>query len=50
MRMQVRGELFNVFNRRTFTGINTNVLDERFGQVTDVRGNRVGQLGVRLEF
>ena len=50
MRMQVRGELFNVFNRRTFTGINTNVLDERFGQITNVTGNRVGQLGVRLEF
>jgi hypothetical protein len=53
MRMQVRGELFNVFNRRTFGGgggIVTNVLDERFGQITDVRGNRVGQLGVRLEF
>jgi len=54
MRMQVRGELFNVFNRRTFGGgtggIVTNVLDERFGQITNVTGNRVGQLGVRLEF
>jgi hypothetical protein len=54
MRMQVRGELLNAFNRRTFGGgtggIVTNVLDERFGQITNVTGNRVGQLGVRLEF
>ena len=50
MRMQLRGELLNAFNRHTFGGINTNVLDARFGQVTSVSGNRVGQIGVRLEF
>ena len=50
MRMQVRGELLNAFNRHTFGGINTNVLDPRFGQITSVGGNRVGQIGVRLEF
>jgi hypothetical protein len=49
-RMQVRGELFNAFNRHTFGGIVTNVLDARFGQITSVSGNRVGQLGVRVEF
>jgi hypothetical protein len=50
VRMQVRGELLNAFNRHTFGGIVTNVLDARFGQITSVSGNRVGQLGVRLEF
>jgi len=50
MRMQVRGELLNVLNRHTFGGIITNVLDDRFGQVTSVSGNRQGQLGVRFEF
>jgi Carboxypeptidase regulatory-like domain/TonB dependent receptor-like, beta-barrel len=50
MRMQVRGELLNAFNRHTFGGIVTDVLDQKFGQVTSVSGNRTGQLGVRLEF
>ena len=50
MRMQVRGELLNVLNRHTFGGIVTSVLDERFGQVTSVSGNRQGQIGVRFEF
>ncbi|PYR54811.1 MAG: hypothetical protein DMF91_25890 [Acidobacteria bacterium] len=49
-RMQVRAELLNAFNRHTFGGINTNVLDARFGQVTSVSGNRVAQIGLRLEF
>lgn len=49
-RMQVRAEMLNVFNRHTFGGINTNVLDARFGQITSVSGNRIGQIGVRLEF
>ena len=50
MRIQVRGELLNAFNRHTFGGIITNVLDARFGQITSVSGNRQGQIGVRLEF
>ena len=49
-RMQVRAELLNAFNRHTFGGVNTNVLDARFGQITSVSGNRIGQIGVRLEF
>ena len=49
-RMQVRAEMFNVFNRQTFGGVNTNVLDTRFGQITNVSGNRIGQIGIRLEF
>ena len=49
-RVQLRTEMFNVFNRQTYGGIITNVLDARFGQVTTVSGNRVGQIGLRLEF
>jgi hypothetical protein len=50
VRAQLRGELLNAFNRHTFGGIVTDVLDARFGQITSVSGNRTGQLGVRLEF
>ena len=50
MRIQVRGELLNALNRHTFGGIVTNVLDARFGQITNVSGNRTGQIGLRLEF
>ena len=48
--MQVRAEMLNAFNRKTFGGVNTNVLDARFGQITNVSGNRIGQIGIRLEF
>ena len=41
-RMQVRAEMLNAFNRKTFRGVNTNVLDARFGQITNVSGNRIG--------
>jgi hypothetical protein len=50
MKIQVRGELLNAFNRHTFGNIVTNVLDSHFGQITSVSGNRQGQIGVRLEF
>lgn len=50
MQIQLRGELLNAFNRHTFGGIVTNVLDARFGQITNVSGNRTGQIGLRLEF
>jgi hypothetical protein len=50
VRIQLRGELLNAFNRHTFGGIVTNVLDARFGQITSVSGNRQGQIGLRMEF
>ena len=49
-RMQVRAEMLNAFNRKTFGGVNANVLDVRFGQITNVSGNRIAQIGIRLEF
>ena len=42
--------MLNAFNRKTFGGVNANVLDARFGQITNVSGNRIGQIGIRLEF
>jgi hypothetical protein len=49
-RFQVRGEFLNVFNRHQLGGINTNIKNVLFGQVTSVSGNRSVQLIVRLDF
>jgi hypothetical protein len=49
-RIQVRGELLDAFNRHLFGSIITSVLDNRFGQITNVTRNRQGQIGVRVEF
>ncbi len=52
MKLQLRGEFFNVFNRHYFDNPNTNVGDtQHFGNVMTVGGSpRVGQLGVRFEW
>ena len=50
MKAEFRVELLNAFNRHTFGVIETRVLDPRFGQVTNVSGNRTGQVGLRLDF
>jgi hypothetical protein len=50
MKVEIRGEMLNVFNRHFFGGIVTDVLNTRFGQVTSVTGNRSAQLGFRLDF
>lgn len=49
-RFQVRGEFLNVFNRSVLGGINTNIKNALFGQVTSISGNRSVQLIVRLDF
>ena len=49
-RFQIRAELLNVFNRHQFSGINTSVTSPLFGQVTGADGNRIVQVGARLEF
>ena len=46
----ITGELLNVFNRHIVSGIVTNVLDARFGQVSSVSGPRIGQIGLRYTF
>jgi hypothetical protein len=50
LRFQLRAEFLNAFNRHQFGGINTNVTNPAFGQVTNVFNNRQVQLGARLDF
>ncbi|MCP5117033.1 MAG: hypothetical protein GY953_39925, partial [bacterium] len=48
--MQLRVELLNAFNRHQLSGIETRVTHPLFGQVTGVTGNRIIQIGARLDF
>jgi outer membrane receptor protein involved in Fe transport len=49
MRVQVRADLFNLFNRTQFGGPNTTVTNAAFGTVTtQANGPREVQLGVKL--
>jgi Carboxypeptidase regulatory-like domain/TonB dependent receptor len=50
IRFQLRAEALNAFNRHTFGGISTNPNSANFGDVTSVSGNRVMQLGARIDF
>jgi hypothetical protein len=50
LRLQLRGEAFNVFNHTNFRTISTNVTAANFGQVTAVRDPRTLQLGVKFYF
>jgi len=50
MKVEIRAELLNAFNRHRFSGVETSVLNPRFGQITGVSGNRTGQIGMRLDF
>jgi hypothetical protein len=50
MRLQLRGEAFNIFNHTNFRTIGTNVTLATFGQVTAVRDPRTIQLGVKFYF
>lgn len=49
-RFQLRGDFLNAFNRPQWGGIQTNVTNPQFGQVTSVGGNRSIQVGARLDF
>jgi hypothetical protein len=48
MRLQLRGETFNVFNTTNFNVISTNVTAANFGQVTSTRDPRTIQFGVKF--
>jgi carboxypeptidase family protein len=50
MKAEFRVEFLNAFNRHTYGGIQTSVIDPLFGQVTSVNGFREGQVGLRLDF
>jgi hypothetical protein len=49
-KLQLRGEGFNVFNKRNYRSIETNITNARFGQVTAYEAQRIFQLGVKLNF
>ncbi len=48
MRLQLRGEAFNVLNRTNFSGLNVTASSTSFGQVTATRDPRVIQLGAKF--
>ena len=51
MKLQIRAEFFNVFNRHYFDNPDTNIASSTFGNVLSVGGTpRVGQLGARFEW
>ncbi len=48
IRLQLRGEAFNIFNWTNFRALSTNVTASNFGQVTSVRDPRTLQFGIKL--
>jgi hypothetical protein len=51
MRIQFRAEFLNAFNRHRFTGIQTNVSNPLFGQITSVSDDRrTIQFGIRADW
>lgn len=50
VRLQLRAEMLNPFNRHQLGGITTSVNSLNFGQVTTVSGNRQIQVGARINF
>jgi len=50
MRLQVRSEFFNLFNRVNFNQPNVNFLSGGFGEITSADVARRVQFGVKLYF
>lgn len=50
MRLQLRGEIFNLFNTTNFRTIDTSLTSATFGRVTTVRDPRNIQLGIKFIF
>lgn len=50
VRLRLRAEMLNAFNRHQLGGIVTSVNNLNFGQVTTVSGNRQIQLSARIDF
>ena len=49
-KLQLRGEVFNVFNKKNYRTIETNYNSSRFGAVTDIEPPRIVQLGAKYTF
>lgn len=50
VRLELRVEFFNFFNRHYFGAPDTNMFNTTFGNVRTADGNRQGQAGVRLDW
>jgi hypothetical protein len=50
MRLQLRAEAFNVFNKTNFRALSTNVTAANFGQVISTRDPRNLQFAVKFYF
>jgi hypothetical protein len=50
VKLQLRTDMFNVFNKVNYTGITTSINSATFGQARSTRGQRVIQLNGRLSF
>jgi hypothetical protein len=48
--LQLRGEMFNIFNHTNFRTISTNITATNFGVVTATRDPRTMQFGLKLNF
>lgn len=52
VKLQLRGDFFNIFNRRGLGAVDTSITSNTFGQVigAGAPGNRNGQVGARISF
>lgn len=50
VRLQIRGDMFNVFNHTNFSTVTTNINSVNFGRFTNTLSARVIQLNARLSF
>jgi hypothetical protein len=50
VKLQLRGEFFNIFNHTNFRAIQSNITAATYGQVTTVRDPRTIQIGAKLNF
>jgi hypothetical protein len=48
--LEFRAEFFNIFNHAQFTNPSGDITSSTFGQVTNARDPRIGQVALRLNF
>jgi hypothetical protein len=50
VKLQIRSDMFNAFNKANYTGVTTSINSSTFGQARSTRGQRVIQLNGRISF
>jgi hypothetical protein len=50
VRLQLRGEFFNIFNHTNFRAVQTSITAATYGQIISVRDPRTIQIGAKLNF